>query len=448
MEALQEQQQELDQKPNAETIDFKMVTFSLGGKEYGIDIMMVKEISKADRFTYVPNTAPYVRGVYNLRGDIISIIDLRVLFHLPAPSRADGAMEDMIILRLESSFIGVIVDSIDKVVGISSQSIQAPHPLFGDINIKFIKGIIENEKRLYIILDVEKILGGTEEEESRVEVMGIPMAGEHTPEEPAADGTDEPSNLGIEFLQDTLKTFKRFIVTDINRQWVHSRYSEWKRERGGTDENAQLKSPEEAEEFLTGFYSPHSGELWSDEYSAAVAGLLPENRQGNLSAWNAGCGKGYETYSLTVLLKKRNPEALIKVWANENDLLSISTAPNLILTQDEIPPWLGAFVEDGKNGKQFTAAIRDQILFEYHDVLHPNPIPEVDLILARDIVSFMPKTDQNRLLQECNEKLKPGGILLLGANEEVTTPDWELVESSGIVAYRKKSEELSVGPAD
>jgi len=60
--------------------DFKMVTFSLGGKDYGIDIMKVKEIAKFSQFTYVPNTPPFVRGVYNLRGEIISIIDLRLFF--------------------------------------------------------------------------------------------------------------------------------------------------------------------------------------------------------------------------------------------------------------------------------------------------------------------------------------------------------------------------------
>ena len=61
-----------------------MVTFSLAGKEYGIDIMKVKEIAKDNVFTFVPNTASYVKGVYNLRGDIISIIDSA---HHVQPSR-------------------------------------------------------------------------------------------------------------------------------------------------------------------------------------------------------------------------------------------------------------------------------------------------------------------------------------------------------------------------
>jgi chemotaxis signal transduction protein len=76
----------------AEKIDFKMITFSLAGKEYGVDIMNVKEIAKAGRFTYVPNALPFVRGVYNLRGDIISVIDLRIFFHLPAERKEEEAL--------------------------------------------------------------------------------------------------------------------------------------------------------------------------------------------------------------------------------------------------------------------------------------------------------------------------------------------------------------------
>ena len=150
-------QREDFQKEEVNVFDYKMVTFSLGGRDYGINIMKVKEISKASRFTYVPNALPFVRGVYNLRGDIISIIDLRQMFNIPVTEKPKDGTEQMIILRLEENILGVIVDSIDKVVGVSSKSIQPPHPLFGDINIKFISGIVENDERLYIILDVEGI---------------------------------------------------------------------------------------------------------------------------------------------------------------------------------------------------------------------------------------------------------------------------------------------------
>ena len=152
-----------EQKERVENVDFKMITFSLAGKDYGVDIMNVKEIAKADKFTYVPNAAAFVRGVYNLRGDIIPIIDLRKFFHLPAEKRTD-AQENMLILRINDGVYGTIVDKIDKVVGINSDSIQPPHPIFGDINIKFISGVVEKHGDLYIILDVIRIFSQSEEE--------------------------------------------------------------------------------------------------------------------------------------------------------------------------------------------------------------------------------------------------------------------------------------------
>ena len=140
-------------------VDFKMVSFSLAGKDYAIDIMKVKEIAKAGRFTYVPNTSHFVLGVYNLRGDIIPIIDLRLFFNIPVPERSANKVENMIIVSIEEQIFGVVVDAIDKVVGIQKSSIQPPHPLFGDINIKYIYGVVENADRLYILLDIERIFG-------------------------------------------------------------------------------------------------------------------------------------------------------------------------------------------------------------------------------------------------------------------------------------------------
>ena len=84
----QNEQQSQIQKENTSLIDFKMVTFSLSGKDYSIDIMHIKEIAKAGRFTYVPNTLPFVLGVYNLRGEIIPILDLRLFFNIEVPERA------------------------------------------------------------------------------------------------------------------------------------------------------------------------------------------------------------------------------------------------------------------------------------------------------------------------------------------------------------------------
>ena len=146
-------------KESVVNIDFKMVAFSLAGKDYAIDILKVKEIAKAGRFTYVPNTSPFVLGVYNLRGEIIPIIDLRLFFNIDVPERTGNEIENMIIVTVEDQIFGVVVDAIDKVVGIQKSTIQPPHPLFGDISIKYIAGVVESANHLYILLDIDRIFG-------------------------------------------------------------------------------------------------------------------------------------------------------------------------------------------------------------------------------------------------------------------------------------------------
>lgn len=150
---------EQERKENLAVIDYKMVTFSLAGKDYAIDIMKVKEIAKAGRFTYVPNALPFVLGVYNLRGEIIPIVDLRLFFNIEVPERKYDDIENMLIVTIGEQIFGIVVDEIDKVVGIQKSTINPPHPLFGDINIKYIQGVVEVNNRLYILLDIDRIFG-------------------------------------------------------------------------------------------------------------------------------------------------------------------------------------------------------------------------------------------------------------------------------------------------
>ncbi|MDE6068718.1 MAG: chemotaxis protein CheW, partial [Treponemataceae bacterium] len=141
------QDQMLDEESeNVVVADFRMVTFSLAGKDYAIDIMHVKEIAKASRFTYVPNTMPFVIGVYNLRGEIIPIIDLRKFFGIEVPPRTEDQLENMLIITVEEHVFGFVVDKIDRVVGVQESTIQPPQPIFGDTNIKFIYGSVKYEK--------------------------------------------------------------------------------------------------------------------------------------------------------------------------------------------------------------------------------------------------------------------------------------------------------------
>jgi len=297
-----------EQKERADTVDYKMVTFSLAGKDYGVDIMNVKEIAKADKFTYVPNAASFVRGVYNLRGDIIPIIDLRMFFHLPVDTKKDS-LENMLILRIEERVYGTIVDKIDKVVGINTENIQPPHPIFGDINIKFISGVVEKQGDLYIILDVIRIFSQSEEEKQKTRgavtdtgAAGsyfVPPAEQPQVREEKAVAAD--SALG--FIKESLPALRNFYPSDLNEEWIRRRFASWSGSHSGDD--LQLKNVSEADEYLAEFYSPDTGRFWSDDYASLVKGLLPNISSGTIQVWNIGCGKGYETFSFACILKSR-----------------------------------------------------------------------------------------------------------------------------------------------
>ena len=427
---------ETEEQEQIEQIDFKMVTFSLAGKDYGIDIMKVKEIAKDNEFTYVPNTSSFVRGVYNLRGDIISIIDLRIMFNLPAEEKGEGELENMIILRLDDHIIGVIVDSTDKVIGINSQNIQPTHPLFGDINVKYISGVVENEGSLYIILDVERIFGKEETDETapRVEEPEEQPEAEQAPV--AAAGGKAAEQLDLTFITETLATFKKFYVSSINADWVRSRYSDWEEIRKREGKGVQLTSPEDADQYLETFYSPYSGRLFDSDYIDQITAVLPELQGGSVSAWNPGCGKGYEAYSLACILKMKYPEKKIKIWAHDDDLLNVSSAPTL--TFAEVPEKMQPYVRETENGYQFEKEIKDSILFEYHDITNENAFPPVDIVLARDVFSFLKGEDVERLLDELENLLKPHGVLILGKNEKLTVPGWMEIEQNNMVAFKKE----------
>jgi len=433
-------------KERAEKIDFKMVTFSLAGKEYGIDIMNVKEIASAGRFTYVPNAAPFVRGVYNLRGDIISIIDLRTMFHLPAERKSDDALESLLILRVDEHVFGVIVDNIDKVVGVSAAAIQPPHPIFGDINVKYIKGIIENQSKLYIILNVEKLFAPKKETvEAPVPSLatasaraGVSNAGPDPVQN--RDVTAMPVDSGdvnADFVRETLFAFKRFGVSAINEGWFKERYAQWSSSRKATD--IQLKEQTEAEQFLETFYSACTGSLWTEDYADAVMAALPKIESRSINVWNPGCGKGYETYSIACALKRAYPEARIKIWANDSDLLAISMAPNMVFTAESVPEKYLELMVKGKNGWTFQQAIRDSIFFEFHDVLNSNPIPPADLILCRDTVSFLSAADQRKLIADFAEKTKHDGAVILGSNERMPGDSWNRCGDGAVSVFVKKA---------
>jgi purine-binding chemotaxis protein CheW len=428
-----------EQKERVENVDFKMVTFSLAGKDYGVDIMNVKEIAKADKFTFVPNAASFVRGVYNLRGDIIPIIDLRQFFHLPVDRKTDG-LENMLILHINEQVYGTIVDKIDKVIGINHETIQPPHPLFGDINIKFISGVVEKQGDLYIILDVVRIFTVTEEDKNKGRGPVVDSGTYYVPPAPAGGESADlhlqqiaATDNAIGFIKESLLALRHFTVTPVNDAWLHKRFAEWS--VGHSDSNLQLKGASDADEFLANFNSPFTGELWDDAYASAVSSVLTNDVGNNINIWNAGCGKGFESYSFACILKNRYPNARIKVWANDSDIMAISQAPNMVFELEDIPEYCKPFMVQGSSGYSFNQAIKDSVVFEYHDVVNENPMPDLDIVLSRDLLSFLPSQDQTRLMEGFSEKLKSGGLVFVGRNEELYGSAWHRTSDDPVAAY-------------
>lgn len=468
-----------EKEKNIATVDFKMVTFSLSGKDYAIDIMSVKEIAKAGRFTYVPNTAPFVLGVYNLRGDIIPIIDLRLFFNIEIEERSDDQIENVIIVSVDDNVFGIVVDGIDKVVGIQKSTIQPPHPLFGDINIKYISGVVESENRLYVLLDIGRIFANkakeeTTEETPKLAVSKMPqVTTEQVPvqevkrqqiptirevvqqdikETQTTSGfrevtssvpvvTEQPevsenapldfsmeeqkfsmtqnsseSTLDFDFIVEELKSLKKFYVTDINSRWVKSRFESWIDEKG--NENSQFTSDKDAEEFLNGFYSENSGTFWTESYANRIFECLPDNSAKQIVVWNPGCGKGFESYCLACVLRKRYPDSRIRVYAQDVDLLNVSNASLLSVPEEYATSWLAPFISKNVSGGYvFSPDIKDIVMFEYHDVTNTNTVPNADLIFCRDVLSFLTEDVQDNVLLDFEDRLKGNGIMILGENE-------------------------------
>ena len=398
-------------------IDFKMITFSLAEKDYAIDIMKVKEIAKANNFTYVPNTAPFVLGVYNLRGDIIPIIDLRIFFNIPVKQRAKDTIESMVIINVDDQTFGIVVDRIDKVVGVSKNTIQPPHPIFGDINIKYIYGVVESSGQLYILLDVDRIFAARTATEAKTVVAEEEVLPTPTPVKAEVTEVSQSNDaLDIRFIGDTLAALNQFYASPVNAAWLEKRYYEWRDMRVASD--IQIQSEDQAREFLSTFLSPNTHRFWSDGYMNTVLTALPDNDAKIITVWNVGCDSGYETYSFAELLKQKYPRATIRIYANDSDLLAISNAPMLTVPEDQVINRFKPYLVKGVNNSySFNQEIKDMILFEYHDCLHQNTVPDVDIILARDVLSFIKTEKQSVLLEEFRDKLKTTGIVILGANE-------------------------------
>jgi purine-binding chemotaxis protein CheW len=132
------------------------VTFIIGEETYGVEVLKVQEIIGMTQITHVPNTMSFMKGVINLRGSVVPVVDMRLKFNMP--ERDYDSFTVIIIVEVKERMIGMIVDSVSDVVSIPVRSIQDTPHFSSKIETDFIMGIGQVDERLVIILDVDRIL--------------------------------------------------------------------------------------------------------------------------------------------------------------------------------------------------------------------------------------------------------------------------------------------------
>ncbi len=134
----------------------QMIGFSVGEEEYGIDIHSVKEVIVAGQITSLPRAPSFVKGVINLRGDVIPIVDLRDKLGLGG-KQADGRFR-IIVVEVEGKSIGMIVDSVSRVFRMAADQIDEAPDWIGGLTREYLRGVARLGERLVILLRIERVL--------------------------------------------------------------------------------------------------------------------------------------------------------------------------------------------------------------------------------------------------------------------------------------------------
>lgn len=134
----------------------QLVAFRLAGETYGIPISVVQEIIRPTDITQVPRTNEYVRGVINLRGKVVPVIDLRLRLGLPATEETRSTR--IVVVGVEQGVVGMIVDAVSEVLRLSASQIEPPSDLVTNVEAALVRGVGKVDENLVVLLDIHKAL--------------------------------------------------------------------------------------------------------------------------------------------------------------------------------------------------------------------------------------------------------------------------------------------------
>ncbi len=136
------------------------LAFTLGGEEYGVNILKVQEIRGYDAVTRIANAPEFIKGVVNLRGSIVPIIDMRIKFNLGQPSY--DQLTVVIVLNIGGRVVGMVVDSVSDVITLTPEQIK-PAPEMGTVvDTGYLIGLGTLDQRMVILIDIERLMSSAE----------------------------------------------------------------------------------------------------------------------------------------------------------------------------------------------------------------------------------------------------------------------------------------------
>ena len=138
----------------------QLVSFRLAEEEYGVEITKVQEIILPGEITRVPRTPDYIKGLINLRSEVIPVVDLRRRFGLPAQEATDETR--IMVINVRGKTLGMIVDAVSEVLRVSQAQIVPPPPAVTASGHEYLTGLVQLDDRLLILLDIDQVLGDEE----------------------------------------------------------------------------------------------------------------------------------------------------------------------------------------------------------------------------------------------------------------------------------------------
>jgi purine-binding chemotaxis protein CheW len=138
----------------------EFLAFTMGEEEYGLDILKVQEIRGYEAVTRIANAPEYFKGVMNLRGVIVPVIDMRIKFNLANPSY--DAFTIVIVLNLGGKVVGMVVDSVSDVTTLSAQQIRPAPDMGGVFDSDYLIGLGTIDERMLILVDIDKLMASPE----------------------------------------------------------------------------------------------------------------------------------------------------------------------------------------------------------------------------------------------------------------------------------------------